>query len=152
MIAGLVGSSYSGKNTLAKYLEERYQFERVDLNNLQPELQPEQPTTSPVDDEASSSTEESKEGTSPKKIEVAWNDVSKISKIIQKIMEVDWKKNWVIYPLPQTAEMQSLLKSARLTIYRVEAPLDRRFQRSGQRDLAQFIQESSAYERAMLSS
>ena len=42
-------------------------------------------------------------------------------------MEVDWRKNWVIYPLPQTAEMQSLLKSARLTIYRVEAPLDRRF-------------------------
>ena len=34
MIAGLIGSRYSGKSTLAKYLEQNYNFVRVDLTNL----------------------------------------------------------------------------------------------------------------------
>lgn len=38
MIVGLVGPKYSGKGTLARYLEERHEFKRVDLNELPAEL------------------------------------------------------------------------------------------------------------------
>ena len=64
MIVGLVGSRFSGKSTLAKYLEQHHQFERVDLNNLQPELQPlpvPAEENSPDTTSASSATEETKE-------------------------------------------------------------------------------------------
>ena len=45
--------------------------------------------------------------------------------------------------------MQDIVKSHRLVIYRVEAPIDRRLTRSGQ-GFEKFIQLTAAYERAMI--
>lgn len=55
--------------------------------------------------------------------------IDRINQVLQRMLELDWRRNWVIYPLPQTSEMQVLLKSQRLVIYQVIAPLDRRLSR-----------------------
>ena len=135
MIAGLVGSSYSGKSTLAKYLEEYHSYQRVDLNNLQSELLPVNEDGNVPASTDPCTEEESKEAPNRDDQVTKVTDVAIISKILNKIMEIDWRKNWVIYPLPMTQEIQNLLKSSRMVIYRVEAPLDKRFQRSKMQDL-----------------
>ena len=66
------------------------------------------------------------------------------------MLEVDWRRNWVIYPLPRTSEMQQVLKSQRLVVYEVIAPLDRRFARSGLSDIQSFCDVTSTYERTMI--
>lgn len=67
------------------------------------------------------------------------------------MLEVDWRRNWVIYPLPRTQEMQTVLKGQRLVIYDVTAPLNRRLTRSGLGDdLQRFCEVTSVYERTML--
>lgn len=66
------------------------------------------------------------------------------------MLETDWRRNWVIYPVPETEAMQTLLKGSRLVLYKIEAPLDVRFARSGHTDFTKFVQETSRYERAMV--
>ena len=46
--------------------------------------------------------EESKDGNVERQAAFGVTDVATIAKILAKVMEIDWRKNWVIYPIPMT--------------------------------------------------
>ena len=98
MIVGLTGSPFSGKATLADYLVENFNYTKVSLNALPAELQDANESLGPV------GSEENKEAASSEETFLLCS-VERITKVLKRMLEVDWRRNWVVYPLPRTKEM-----------------------------------------------
>ena len=107
MIVGLTGPTQGGKETVAKFLEENCDFSRVSLKRLPPEVQAALHSTQDGPQEetsaASTSSEESKE-TDENSLDLI-SRVEWIKRVITKLLEIDWQRNWVVYPIPLTPEM-----------------------------------------------
>ena len=96
--------------------------------------------------DASNYSDENPEG---EQQESNYASVAKIEAVLKKVMATDWRRNWVIYPMPRTYEMQKMLKGQRIVLYEVTAPMDLRVARSGITDLQKFCELTSNYERSM---
>ena len=57
----------------------------------------------------------------------------------------DWRQNYVFWPVIECKEVEQLVKTGKLMLIRVEAPLKLRIGRSGL-DMSAFIETSNAYE------
>ena len=66
-------------------------------------------------------------------------------------MKKDWRQNWVVYPIPCSASMKSLMSVSRIVLYRVESALDLRIARAAEQqvDLTNFIKLTGDFEQRM---
>jgi adenylate kinase family enzyme len=94
MIVGLIGPPKSGKNTFAKYLESQLNFVPIDMRLFH--LQ--QPSI------GQSQLEESK-------TETVKITLKSIKAIIAHLLVEDWNKSYVLYPVPECAEIETLVKA-----------------------------------------
>ena len=75
------------------------------------------------------SKETSSSDENPMSKRVVWDAdelVSKLEGLLRKLLQIDWRQNWVVYPIPCTKSMKTKMKWSKIVLYRVEAPLDLR--------------------------
>ena len=149
MIIGLIGLPFSGRATLAEYLELEYQFKVIDLEN-QDTLQ-EFGILDGKLEAGDETTESSPSKQSEKQEKILWEAddlVSKLEILIRELLKRDWRQKWVVYPIPSSETMKTMMKWSRIILYQIEAPLDVRLARAKAKDvdISEFIKTTANFE------
>ena len=78
--------------------------------------------------------------------------MSKLEILIRELLKRDWRQKWVVYPIPSSETMKTMMKWSRIILYQIEAPLDVRLARAKAKDvdISEFIKTTANFEQRMV--